>query len=40
MTWELGLLKGDRLGMLRARGMESYMGTYLAVGPGEIDNGF
>lgn len=24
MTWELGLLKGDRLGMLRTKGMESY----------------
>lgn len=24
MTWELGLLEGDRFGMLTARGMESY----------------
>lgn len=24
MTWELGLLKGDRLGLLRARDTESY----------------
>lgn len=40
MTWELGLLKGGRFGMLRARAWKVTNGNPFGSSLVELDNGF